>query len=143
MYNINDFVVYKKDVCKIKNITTKNNTEYYVMEPIDDNSLKIQIPINADNIFLRNLKTKNEIESLIKNIPNISIIENGDKMIENEYKKLLDTGTFEDLIKIIKTTYLRNKERMDNKKKMSDKDSIYFEKRGFRRFSQNAGNCRD
>lgn len=49
-------------------------------------------------------------------------------MIENEYKRLIDSGNFEDLIKIIKTTYLRNKERIDNKKKMSDKDNIYFEK---------------
>ena len=47
-------------------------------------------------------------------------------MIEYEYKKLINSGRHEDLIKIIKTTYLRNKKRLDSKKKISDKDQHYF-----------------
>lgn len=38
----------------------------------------------------------------------------------------MQTGTHEDLIKIIKTTYFRNKERIDNNKKTTDKDNYYF-----------------
>ena len=38
----------------------------------------------------------------------------------------MQNGTHEDLIKIIKTTYLRNKERLDNNKKTTDKDNYYF-----------------
>lgn len=49
-------------------------------------------------------------------------------MIENEYKKLLDSCSYDDLISIIKTTYLRNKERLDNNKKIAEKDNYYFEK---------------
>jgi len=48
-------------------------------------------------------------------------------MMEYEYKNLLSSGSHEDLVKIIKTTYLRNKERIDNKKKISDKDNRYFQ----------------
>ena len=48
--------------------------------------------------------------------------------MENEYKRLLDTRDLNDLVKIIKTTYLRNKERIDNKKKISEKDDNYFNK---------------
>ena len=48
--------------------------------------------------------------------------------MENEYKRLLDTRALNDLVKIIKTTYLRNKERIDNKKKISEKDDNYFNK---------------
>ena len=33
---------------------------------------------------------------------------------------------YEDLIKIIKTTYLRNKERIDNNKKIGGTDDEYF-----------------
>ena len=36
-------------------------------------------------------------------------------------------GTHEDLIKIIKTSYLRNEDRANNNKKLSDKDSRFFE----------------
>ena len=32
------------------------------------------------------------------------------------------------MIKIIKTAYLKNKERLENKKKISDKHNKYFEK---------------
>ena len=38
----------------------------------------------------------------------------------------MQSGTHEDLIKIIKTSYLRNKERIDNNKKTTDKDNHYF-----------------
>lgn len=126
MYQINDYVIYRKDVCKIKDIKEKNNVSYYVLIPIDDDSLKIEVPTN--NNILKELMSKEEVNELIKKIPNISLIECNDKMIETEYKNLLSTGTKEDLIKIIKTTYLRNKERIDNKKKISDKDNNYFNK---------------
>ena len=38
----------------------------------------------------------------------------------------MTSNTHENLIKIIKTTYLRNKERIDNNKKTTDKDTYYF-----------------
>jgi len=122
MFNIGDFVVYKRDVCKVINI--KNG--YYVLVPISDNSLKISIPMDNKLGFIRNLIHKDEVMEIIKKIPNIEIIETSDKLIENEYKLLLNSGTHEDLIKIIKTTYLRNKERIDNNKKIGDKDNNYF-----------------
>ena len=47
-------------------------------------------------------------------------------MIEQEYKKLLENATHENLIKIIKTSYLRNAKRKREKKKISEKDDTYF-----------------
>ena len=49
-----------------------------------------------------------------------------DKLLENEYKKLLHEEGYDGLIKIIKTTYLRNCDRINNKKKISERDEIYF-----------------
>lgn len=42
------------------------------------------------------------------------------------YINLMKTNKHEDLIKIIKTTYLRNKERLDTGKKIGDKDETFF-----------------
>lgn len=39
---------------------------------------------------------------------------------------MLNTDNQENLVKIIKTTYLRNENRINNKKKISDKDDKYF-----------------
>lgn len=126
MYKVNEYVIYRKDVCKIIGIKEKNNINYYILVPIDDNSLKIEIPI--DNNILKSLISKEEANKLIQKIPNIKPIEYNDKTIENEYKQLLSTGSKEDLIKIIKTAYLKNKEQIDNKKKISDKNNNYFNK---------------
>jgi len=127
MYNIGDFVIYRRNVCRIKDHKEINNTKYYIIVPIDDPSLTITIPTDNKNGLLRDPISKEEANKLINRIPEISTIENiDDKYIESTYKNLINTGEHEDLIKIIKTTYLRNKSRLDNKKKISEKDNNYF-----------------
>ena len=126
MYKINDLIIYKKEVCKILEIIPNyfKNQDYYLLSQLSDNSLTIKIPIN--NKEIRPLITKEEVNKIIKKIPNIKIIESDTKTLESIYKELINNGTHEDLIKIIKTSYLRNKERIDNNKKTTDKDMYYF-----------------
>ena len=129
MYKKNDYVVYKKDVCIVKEIRNNkmNGKDYYILTPIDDKSLIIDVPIDNKLGYLRDVISKEEADNLIKNIPNINPLVNlNDKYIEKTYKDLLTCGTYEDLIKIIKTTYLRNNDRMMKHKKVSEKDSYYF-----------------
>lgn len=129
MYKINDYLVYGKDVCKVCAIEEKkfNNEDYYLLRPIKNESLKISAPVANKANKIRDLITLEEINTLISKIPSIEIITTEDKFIENEYKKLLNNATHEDLIKIIKTTYLRNKKRLDNNKKIAEKDKTFFE----------------
>ena len=115
-----EYVVYRKETCKI--IAIKDN--YYVLEPISDKTLKIQVPINSS--LLRDLITKEQIDKILREIPTIKEIDSSDRLIENAYKELLKSGTYEDLVKVIKTTYLRNEKRKNNNKKISDKDNYYF-----------------
>ncbi|MDD3896181.1 MAG: hypothetical protein PHP49_04065 [Bacilli bacterium] len=123
MYKINDVVVYIRDVCKISDVD--NKSKYYTLIPINDKSLTIKIPFNNDKV--RGLITKKEVEAIIKKIPQIELIDfNNDKMVEHEYKKLLHSNEHENLIKIIKTTYLRNQDRINQNKKASEKDSSFF-----------------
>lgn len=126
MYKIGDLLIYKKELCRVEEIKNKyiKDIDYYVLKLLTDESLTIQIPTNSN--LIRNLITKEEIEKIISNIPNIEVIKSNDKNLEHEYKALMQSGTHEDLIKIIKTTYLRNKERLDNNKKTTDKDNNYF-----------------
>jgi len=101
MYRIGDYLVYKKDVCKVKGILEKDTGNYYLLVPVDDSSLKIQVSTDSDGI--RKLITRRELDNLINSIPNIETIECDEKMIEYEYKQLLCSGNKEDLIKLIKT----------------------------------------
>lgn len=130
MYKVNDYVVYKKDVCKIIEIRKNHlyNKDYYILIPIKDESLKIELPIDDKNEFIRNVISKKEIEELIKKIPTIeNITDTNEKLLEYHYKELIKNGTHEDLIKIIKTTYCRNQDRKNNGKKENAKDHTYFE----------------
>jgi len=126
MFKKGDLLVYKKDVCVVEEVKIKylRDTDYYVLNPITDKSLKIQVPTTSNAI--RSLITKERVEEIIKSIPKIKVIKTDSKSLENDYKQLMQSGTHEDLIKIIKTTYLRNKERLDNNKKTTDKDNYYF-----------------
>lgn len=128
MFKEGDFVVYKRDVVRMVGVRTNqlNNQEYYVLVPINDDSLKIDVPVDNRLGHIRKLMTKEDIINLIKKIPSIPCIETNNKLIENDYKNLLNEGSHESLIKIIKTTYLRNKERIDSNKKVGDKDNHYF-----------------
>ena len=131
MFKENDIVVYKREVCRVKEIklNSMNNKEYYVLVPVNDESLIIDIPVDNKLGNLRKIIDKKEVEKIIKKIPNIEIASNiNDKVLENEYKMLLNDGTHESLIKIIKTTYIRNKNRLESNRKIGEKDDAYFKK---------------
>ena len=124
MFNINDYVIYNHDVCKINGFTSFRDREYYVLNSLSDSSLKINVPVDNKNI--RGLITKEKIYDLINEIPSIQVVDVDSKNIDGVYKSLLDDGSYESLISIIKTSYLINKDRLDNGKKVRDKDNYYF-----------------
>ena len=124
MFKVGDYVVYRRDLCIIKDI---NDDKYYKLSMINDDSLIISIPITNDLGLLREPIKESVARELITKIPNIKPLNINEKLLENSYKELMRTNNHEDLIKIIKTTYLRNKERKDNGKKISDKDESYFQ----------------
>ena len=126
MFKVGDYIVYRKDVCVVKEIMKNfyGNKDYYRLGLINDSSLKIDVPV--DSKFIRDIISEAEVNKIIDNIPMIEIVKNQDKYIENVYKELMISGRHEDLIKIIKTIYLRNNERLDNNKKVIDKDNNYF-----------------
>lgn len=128
MKKVGEYVVYRKDVCKIVEIKENytKGKDYYRLIPIDDETLHVDILIE-ENTYLRDLISKEEVENIIKEIPNIEVISCKDKQLESVYKTLLNSNDLKDYVRIIKTTYLRNKEREENKKKQSDKDHHYFE----------------
>ena len=112
MKKVGDYIVYRRDVCKITNIKDINNNKYYVLEPLRDKSLHIDVPVDNKLGLIKELITKEEKDD--------------DRKIEMRYKELLDSGTHENLIKVIKTTYIRNKNREKTNKKISERDTKYF-----------------
>ena len=115
-----DYIVYRKETCKI----IEKEDGYYKLVPVNDTSIKYKVPIDSN--FLKKVITKEEIDRLLLEIPEINTIDLGEKQIEQEYKALMKSGTHEDLVKIIKTSYLRNQIRIINNKRISEIDDEYF-----------------
>lgn len=129
MFKVGDTVVHKRDICKITEIKKdfRLNEDYYTLIPVDDNSLIIHTPVSDQRGLIRNIISKEDAEALIKKIPKIKIVKaNDDRLLEAEYIKLINSGEHEDLIKIIKTTYLRKEEKVNSGKKVGEKDKSYF-----------------
>ncbi len=97
------------------------------MTPIDDESLIIDIPTENKTGFLRSIISTEDAKKLVEKIPTIEPLKNiNEKNLEVQHKDMLNTCNHENLIKIIKTTYLRNEDRVNSKKRISEKDSTYF-----------------
>ena len=129
MFKKDDYLVYGNDVCQVADIKVSsfNNEKYYVLKPMTDLSLTISIPVSSDK--LKKIMTKKEALRLINSIDEVEVIDvKNEKMYGSQYKELFSTGDHTSLIKIIKTTYLRNKKRKENNKKISDIDDTFFKK---------------
>lgn len=128
MKSVGDYVIYRNEVCRIGSILEKfrNDRDYYELFYIHDEGLKSFIPVMGSDSYLRNLKTKDEINRILASAIDISVIDCTDNTLEQIYKKLLHEGGEENYIKIIKTTFVRNRDRKLAHKKVSDRDLHYF-----------------
>ena len=132
MYKVNDIVVYRRDVCKIigKHRSDFTGEQCYILVPYDkqDGSVKMQVPVSNKGGHLRSLITKEEIDRLIEETPDIERLENKPANMKSQYAALLKGDEPEELMRIIKTSYLRNKERLESHKKLASIDGEYMRK---------------
>lgn len=126
MFSVDDFIVYKRDVCKVVGFSSFRGNDYYVLCPILDDSLKINVPVSNGDI--RGLISLDGIHDLIRRIPSIPVVSIDSKNVDAVYKSLFDDGSYESLISIIKTAYTINNDRVLHNKKIRDKDDFYFKR---------------
>ncbi len=132
MFEKNNFVISTNNgICKIEDIVTMNMSgttkEYYLLVPVSEPSAKVYLPVDVAEQRIRLVMTKNEALNIIEEISSIECtwIEN-EKEREKTYKEALASREPKRLIGIIKTLYLRKKERTDAGKKNTAVDERYF-----------------
>ena len=97
----------------------KNSKEYYVLRLVYSRNVIIKIPVDNEKISMRKIHTRDEIASLIKEIPNKEIIWiEDDRRRSEQFKAMIKTSDCESLIAIIRSIYLDKKNKKLQGKKM-------------------------
>ena len=128
MYKKGEYVIYGNNgICRIEDIgvpvgtpMARSGKEYYTLTPVFGSG-NIYAPLDT-KVFMRPILTKEQAEQLIEQIPEIQgeIFEGKDvRALSEKYKGCLDTHQCEDLVKLIKTVYMKEKVMVESGKKLA------------------------
>ncbi len=129
MFKINDYIMYGltgvckvTDIVKIKN-RDRDEKDYYVLNSVYCNDTIIKIPVDNQKVMMRPLISKEEVMSLIRDIPNREITWINDERERNsEFKSLLKSGDCNKWVTLVRSIYLKGKERKAEGKKLNQAD---------------------
>lgn len=128
MYKKGEYVIYGNNgICRIEDIGVpvgtpmgRSGKEYYTLAPVFGSG-SIYAPVDT-KVFMRPILTKEQAEQLIEQIPEIQgeAFEGKDvRALSEKYKGCLDTHQCEDLVKLIKTVYLKERVMVESGKKLA------------------------
>lgn len=134
MFEIGDLIVYGSngvcrvtDIGKLDSVCAVKDKIYYTIEPLYHLETKIYTPVDNDKVVMRPIMTKEEAMKLIDNIQNIEVLWITDeKRRESDYKEIIKKCDCMELVRIIKTIYLRKQFRIKEGKKITASDEKYF-----------------
>ena len=134
MFQVNDLIVYgNHGVCKVEDVGTLSismadkQKQYYTLRPVYQRESVIYAPVDNNKTIMRFVLSKEEVEDLIQDIPNIESVWIGnEREREVQYRAALQTCDCRELVKIIKTLYQRKKLRIQDGKKVTVVDEKYF-----------------
>lgn len=134
MFEPGEYVVSGgKGVCVVEDITkldlsgVDKKREYYILKPVYLSGSTVYIPVDTAEDTLRKVLNREQADELIKEIEEIPLIETGnEKLLEQEYKGCIRKNNCRDLLRIIKTIYLRKQKRLEEGRKVTAVDAKYF-----------------
>ncbi len=134
MFNIGQYVICgNKGVCTVEDITTLDISgvdkakRYYILKPKYVTSSTVYVPVDSATNSMRNILTKGEALELIKEIPEMPVLEiKNEKLVEQEYKTCMKQNDSREWAKLIKTIYLRKQKRLEAGRKETAVDSKFF-----------------
>lgn len=144
MYQKGDYVVYGNEgLCLVSDVTTLDMQNvpkdrlHYVLSPISSKGSTIYKPVDHDKGYLRRIMTKDEVEALIRSIPQLEEFEAiNDKKLEEVYRDAMKTCDPAEYLKIIKTSYSRRQQRIRQGKRATAVDDKYFKQAEFTLYSE-------
>lgn len=128
MFEKGDYISYGcKGVCKVEGITlldvpgTVKKREYYMIKPVYEQNGIIYTPVDNQKVSTwRKILTKEEAESLLKQLPQLEMIQVEErKLFEEECKKAVQSGECVEWLRVIKTLLCERERRNQQGKKLT------------------------
>lgn len=135
VFQVGEYVICSnKGVCIVENITTLNisgvdkEKKYYILKPLYTSGSTVYVPVDSQKEpLLRKVIDRGAAQKLIETIPEIPLLViPNDKLTEQVYKECMKTNDCAELVKVIKTIYLRKQKRIQAGRKVTAVDAKYF-----------------
>ena len=139
MFHVGDTVLYgAQGVCKIEgteeNDLGGNTVEYYVLRPVFDENAKIYVPMNNQMLLsrMRDTLTDQEARRLLDSTSDAELVWNEDDTLrKQQYQAILSRSMETELLSVVKTLYLHQKEQKAKGKNLHISDeNIYKQAKG-------------
>lgn len=134
MFGVGEFIIYGSNgVCEIVSVGPVEGTGtvkdriYYTLKPVNSRGSTIFTPADNEKVFMRPLVSKEEALRLIDGAGESEELWISDeKKREMIYKEAIAKCDCDELVKMIKTIYLRMQGRIKEGKKITNSDEKYF-----------------
>ena len=122
-----------KGVCMVEDITTvcmegvDSKKLFYLLRPVCSKASTVYIAVDNKTPSIRKILTREEALALVESVPTIGFLcITDDKGGEAVYKESFQKNDIVELVKIIKTSYLRRQERIRQGRKVVAVDEKYY-----------------
>lgn len=134
MFEVKDRIVYgTHGVCEVMAVgrllmsVADHRRKYYTLRPLYQPDSVIYVPVDSRKVQMRPVLTEEEAERFLQEIPTIDTIwVVNEKEREFRYKEAMLSGDCRNLVRVIKTIYLRRLSREKEGKKIAAVDERYF-----------------
>ncbi|MCR4888562.1 MAG: CarD family transcriptional regulator [Ruminococcus sp.] len=134
MYKVDDMVMYGSfGICKVTAIEKRDLTgeeqEYYILKHINSEKNIFYVPTNNDTALskMHPICSKAEVDELISHMNSEGLIWiDNDIKRKEEYSRIIKDADKHEIIRLIKTLYLRRKELAKSGKKLRSTDENYL-----------------
>jgi len=134
MYNIGDVVMYGTfGICKIASIEKRDfmgkENDYYILHHVYNEKNTFYVPVDNELAVskLRKVCSKADVDELIRHMnAEAPIWIDNEIKRRGEYSRIIKSGDKKEIIRLIKTLYLRRNKLYSEKKKLRSFDENYL-----------------
>ena len=134
VYKVDDMVMYGSfGICKVTAIEKRDLTgeeqEYYILKHINSEKNIFYVPTNNDTALskMHPICSKAEAEELISHMDSEEVIRiDNDILRKEEFSRIIKDADRHEIIRLIKTLYLRRRELAESGKKLRSTDELYL-----------------